>query len=333
MKKIMSLLLVLIVCFFLAACGSSGSQNSDAGESGTSQGNGSWSPTKDITLVVPYEAGGNTDIPTRIFAQYMSKYSDVEVKITNIQGAGGRTGVQEVMNSDADGYTYVLQASGFAMQSALGIADFTYEDLECCGYFLDSSLALVVNGSSPYETLDELIQAAKDSPGEIKMGSVTGTMPLFASLYLEEKAGISFNNVDLDNTAKATELLSNRIETYIDGFGAISQYVDSGDFRCLALFSDEKAEGYEDIPTLGELGYEGYDYLRQAFGIWAPKGTDSAAVEYINNLMKQASEDEECIAALAEINYKPYYTTPEEHKALLKDTYAKFDEAAKTIVQ
>lgn len=95
-----------------------------------------WVPEKEITIVVPYEAGGNTDIPTRIFAQYMSKYSDKEVAITNIVGAGGRTGVKEVMSADPDGYTFVLQASGFAMQSALGVADFTYEDLDEVGYFL-----------------------------------------------------------------------------------------------------------------------------------------------------------------------------------------------------
>lgn len=292
-----------------------------------------WTPEKEITIVVPYEAGGNTDIPTRIFAQYMSKYSDQEVTITNIVGAGGRTGVKEVMGADPDGYTLVLQASGFAMQSALGIADFTYEDLDEVGYFLDSSMAIVVRADSAYETLDDLIQAAKDNPGNVKMGSVSGTLPLFGSLYLEEKNGITFNNVDLDGAAKATELLGSRIETYIDGFGAVKQYIDSGDFRCLAIFSDTPPAGYEDIPTLGELGYEGYGYLKQNFGIWAPKGTDPAAIAYVNNLLKLASEDEECLAGLEAISYGVCYTTPEEHTAILEETYAAFEKAAEMIVQ
>ena len=62
-----------------------------------------WTPTKDITFVVPYEAGGNSDIPARIFAKYMSNYADVSVNVTNIEGAGGRTGAQQVMEMDADG--------------------------------------------------------------------------------------------------------------------------------------------------------------------------------------------------------------------------------------
>ncbi len=292
-----------------------------------------WVPEKEITIVVPYEAGGNTDIPTRIFAQYMSKYSDKEVAITNIVGAGGRTGVKEVMSADPDGYTFVLQASGFAMQSALGVADFTYEDLDEVGYFLDSSMAIVVRADSSYETLEDLIEAAKAAPGNIKMGSVSGTLPLFGSLYLEEKNGITFNNVDLDGAAKATELLGSRIETYIDGFGAVKQYIDSGDFRCLAIFSDTAPAGYEDIPTLGKLGYDGYGYLKQNFGIWAPKGTDPAAIAYVNNLLKQAAEDEECIAALEAISYGACYTTPEEHTAILEETYAAFVKAAEMIVQ
>lgn len=293
---------------------------------------GEWTPEKDITIIVPYEAGGNTDIPTRIVTQYMQEYTDVTINITNITGAGGRTGVQEAMKADADGYTYVLQASGFPMQSALGIADFTYEDFEEAGYFLDSSLALVVNADSPYETLDDLINAAKENPETVKMGSVTGTIPLFGGLYLQEKNDIAFNMVDLDGSSKAPELLSQRIDTYIDGFGAIKQYIDSGDFRCLAIFADEPIEGYEEIPTLKDLGYDGYGYLNQNFGLWAPKGTDKAAVAYMNNLIKQVSENEDCAAELKEIGYKPTYTTPEEHEEILRQTYEDFANAAAAII-
>lgn len=139
--------------------------------------------------------------------------------------------------------------------------------------------------------------------------------------------------MDLDGAAKATELLGSRIETYIDGFGAVKQYIDSGDFRCLAIFSDTAPAGYEDIPTLGKLGYDGYGYLKQNFGIWAPKGTDPAAIAYVNNLLKQAAEDEECIAALEAISYGACYTTPEEHTAILEETYAAFVKAAEMIVQ
>lgn len=300
---------------------------------GASESTDGWIPEKAITIVVPYDAGGNTDIPTRIFAKYMGEYSDVDVNITNIVGAGGRTGVKEVMNANPDGYMLVLQSSGFAMQSALGVADFTYEDLDAVGYFLESSLALVVSADSPYETLDDLIQAARENPGTLKMGSVAGTLPLFAAMYLEKENDVTFNQVDLAGGSKAPELLSNRIDTYIDGFGAVKQYIDSGDFRCLAIFSSTPVEGYENIPTLDALGYKNFEYLKQNFGLWAPKGTDKEAIAYINNLIKQASENEDCNSQLKEISYNAMYSTSEEHEAILETIYSDFSEAAARIVQ
>jgi tripartite-type tricarboxylate transporter receptor subunit TctC len=308
-----------------------GSSSQAAG--GASEESKEWVPQKDITIVVPYEAGGNTDIPTRIIAKYMSKYSKTSVKVTNITGAGGRTGAKEVMKDDPDGYTLLLQSSGFVMQNALGLADFTYEDFTPIGYFLDSTMALVVSAKSDYKTLDDFVKAAKEDSGKIKMGSVTGTLPLFGALYLEQQNGISFNKVDLGTGAKAPELIGRRIDAYIDGFGQVKQFIDSGDFRCLALFSDTTMTGYEDIPTLSSLGYKDFDYLSQKFGLWAPKGTSDAAVKYINNLIKQISEDKDCEQELEKICYKSMYTTTDEYVSTLKTIYPTFKEAAKSVVK
>ena len=289
-----------------------------------------WIPQKSISFVVPFEAGGNSDIPARIFAKYMSKYSDAEISVTNIVGAGGRTGALEVMKADPDGYTIVMQPVAYPMQHSLGIATFSYEDFEMVGRWLDSSLAIVVNASSPYQTLDDLIEAARENPGKIKMGSKTQTLPLFAIMDLELKEDVQFLKVDLDQ--KAPELLSNRIDAYIDGFGSVKDYCISGDFRCLAIIASEDVPGFEDIPTYAELGYEDYEYLMQSFGMWAPKGTPKSACEYINNLIKLAAEDPECIAELTALGYTPTYMTIEEYTTAMAESYQKFEEIAELML-
>lgn len=350
-RKLLSVVLAVSMVFALTACSSEKTPQAETeaaeenqveeAEEGTAAGEtkepeetaSDWVPEKDITIVVPYEAGGNSDIPTRVFAKYMAKYADVDISITNITGAGGRTGAKEVMEADADGYTYLLQSSGFVMQYALGIADFSYEDFEPVGYMLDSSMALVVSKDSPYNSLEDLIAAAKENPNSVKFGTVTGTLPLFAALYLEAENDITFNKVDLGTGAKAPELLSNRIDCYADGFGAVKQYVDSGDFKCLVIYSGNRAEGYDEIPCLTDLGYENFDYLKQNFGLWAPRGTDAAAVAYVNNLMKLAAEDPECVEELQNLSYAPLYTTVEEYTATMETVYSDFSEAAKSVVQ
>lgn len=338
MKKILALLLGSLLLVSLVGCGTSESESSknkssnEVAAKDDSTAKGEYVPEKEITFVVPFAAGGNSDIPARIFAKYMSKYSVQDVKVVNITGSGGRVGAKEVMKAEADGSMLIMQPVGYPMQYALGVADFTYEDFEPIGQWLDSQLAIVVNADSEYETLDDLVKAAKANPGTVKMGSVTGTLPLFALIEIEKQNEIEFNKVDLSGASKAPELLGNRIDGYIDGFGAIKQYVDGGEFRCLGIITDNEIVGYEDLDTFKELGYENYEYLKQAFGLWATKGTPVEAVEYVNNLIKQAAEDPECIEELNALAYSPAHSTVEDYTKSMEETYAAFQETAKSII-
>jgi tripartite-type tricarboxylate transporter receptor subunit TctC len=289
-------------------------------------------PKKPITFVVPFAAGGNSDIPARIFAKYMSKYSQQKVKVVNIVGAGGRIGAKKVMKAKPDGSMIIMQPVGYPMQYALGVADFSYKDFEPIGQWLDSTLAIVVNADSKYKTLQDLVAAAKAKPQMVKMGSVTGTLPLFAIIEIEKQNRIQFNKVDLAGSSKAPELIGNRIDGYIDGFGAVKQYIDSGQFRCLGIISDREIVGYEKLATFKKLGYQNYEYLKQAFGLWAPKGTPRQTVKYINNLIKQAAHDQECIKALNALGYSPAYSTVADYTKFMQRTYAAFQEAAKVII-
>lgn len=329
MKKVLVLLLITafaICCAFAQGNNESATQTSSAGNAESD----TWTPTKAITWIVPYEAGGNSDVQARVMAKYMSKYSDKPVEIMNINGASGRMGAQEAMKATPDGYTYLMQPGSYPLGYAIGTAKFSYEDFDMVTLWVDSSLAVVVNSKSGWTSIQDLIDAAKANPGQIKMGMRSGTTALFASLYLQQAAGVEFNLVDLSE-AKAPELLSQRIDCYIDGIGAVKQYVMSGDFNCLGLLSDVKAPGLDEIPTFKELGFTGYEYLKQSYGIWAPKGTPKAAIEYVNNLVKLASQDPDCIVEMNNLGVSPTYKTVEEYTEHMRNTYANYQKAAASL--
>lgn len=329
------------VCLAVVSAGCSGAQSTGAkteaaaetkgetlatgnaakeGEQAASAGDSteSWVPEKDITFVVPFEAGGAADIPARIVAKYMDQYCDKAVTVVNMPGSGGRIGAKEVMRSEPDGYTIMHVPVGWYMQYATGVADFSYEDFETITLWCNSWVGLVVNADSPYKTYEDFIAAAKEEENKITVGAVTGTLPVLAEMAIEQKEGVTFNMVDFGTGAKAPELLSGRVDAYVDGVGAIKSYVDGGQFRCLAVFAHEPVPSFPDVPTAEELGYTDFDYLLQSFGMWAPKGTPKEAVSYYADLVRQAAEDPECQAELEALGYGTVSMTPEEYAGLCK---------------
>lgn len=326
MKKVLALFLLLAVIIVSVFA---------AGEKETTSvvDDGYWVPKKPITFVIPFEAGGTADVPARIVAKYMNKYSAQPFTVINIPGSGGRVGAHKVMSSAADGYTVLHVPTGWFMQKSMKIADFSYEDFENISLWAQSWLALVVRSDSKYQTFQDLIDDAKSNPGEIMMGGVSGTLPILAELTLIARTNIDVNMVSIDANAKAAELLSGRIDCYVDGFGALKPYIDSGNFKCLGVFSDNPLLGYESIPLMKNIGVADTEFLNQSFGMWAPKGTPQAALEYINNVIRQAANDPECAQELAKISYAPLHTTMEEYAKLLVKTQRDTDVAVKPMME
>lgn len=316
MKRIMAFLAIGVMAFGLMPVGGAGDY-----------------PTKDITFVVPFDAGGTADIPARIVARYMTKYSAKPVVVVNMPGAGGSIGAREVMKAKPDGYTVMHVAAGVPMQYALGTITYTYKDFEPVCIWLDSYLALVVQASSPYQTLADLAKAAREAPGKVRVGAVPGTIPVFGVLKVMDHEQVTFNVVDLALTSKAPELLSGRVAAYVDGFGGVKQFVDSKDFRCLGVFADKRLPGYPDVPTFKEQGYQDTEFLNQFFGMWAPKGTPKEAVDYLTMLVQKAAADPECQAELAKLSCAPSAVSGPEYAAIMEKVYAAFEKFAQKVVK
>ena len=359
MKKVTALSMAFVLLLGLCACGSGAEEKAqepevkeeevketpseepatEAAEEGedqdSSEEQAAFKPEKDISFIVGFDAGGTADIPARIVAKYMSKYAGVNVVVSNITGSGGQVAAEQVKAMEPDGYTLLHVPVGYYLQAALGNADFTYEDFTPVTMWCDSWVALVVNADSPYETYEDFIVAVKENPDTIRMGTVSGTLPQLAALAIQEKEQISFKMVDIGVDTKATELMSNRIDAYIDGVGNLSQYVESGDFRLLMAFSKEGTviPSFEDLPSAASLGYSDFDYLLQSFGMWMPKGTDEAVVQYYADLVKQCSEDPECIAELNALGYGARSEDPKTYAQICADTQEQTNQAVADILE
>lgn len=285
-------------------------------------------PKRDITLVNPYEAGGTSDIPSRIYASYISEnMGGRRMNVNCIAGSGGALGALEVMNGKNDGYTILVAPAGYAMNYAKGSLDWTYEAFDPVCLYVTSVLSVVVRADSPYQTYEDLVADVKANPGKVNMGIATSGLPQFSVYAMEAHEDMKFNTVDIGgNSVKSTELLAGRVDVMIDSLGGVKAFVESGDFRLLTVFSAERHPAYADVPTMLEVGYtsDEMSVMNQVFGIWAPKGTDPEVIAYIADQFEAAAKDEETAKKLNDQCYTATFMDTAEYNGYLKAMYESF---------
>ncbi len=319
-KSLLAVLLALVMIFSLMACGNPAVENTPVKEAQSAPPD---YPTKDITVLVTFEAGGTTDIAVRTFVKYLQKQVPVNINVLNIAGSGGNVGLAEAVQQDPDGSYFVIQSGPFPMNAALGNVSYTYKDFEHVSMMFQSYMALAVRADSKYKTFEDFSAAAKAAPDTFKYGVYAGSPMVSTRLALEDALKVRFHIIDLDKS-KSTELLASRIEGYCDAYAQLKPYVESGDFRILGVFADERLKNDPDIPTFKEMGID-YVITQQCYGMWAPKGTDAQILEYMNQAIKKAYEDPELQAEMDGLGYAARYTTREEYTKWLTDIYSSFE--------
>lgn len=330
-RSALCLLLALAMVLGLTACGGPAAESTppDKSEAPAAQSQAPAPaddyPSKDITVLVTFEAGGTTDVAVRTFVKHIQKYVPVTINVLNISGSGGNVGLAEAVQQDPDGYYFVIQSGPFPMNAALGNVTYTYEDFDHVSMMFQSYMALAVRADSQYETFDDFKAAATAAEdGTFKYGVYAGSPMVSTRLALEDALDTHFHIIDLDSS-KSTELLAGRVEAYCDAYAQLKPYVESGDFRILGVFADERMAQDPDIPTFKEMGVD-YIITQQCYGMWAPKGTDPAVLDYMNDAIKQAYEDPELQAEMDGLGYAARYTTRAEYTQWLEDIYSSFAE-------
>lgn len=334
MKKILSMILAAAMLLALTACQNQPAPTSaptpdavpTAGTSPTQPPQNSLDyPVKDIELIIPFAAGGATDLGARIVAKYLSNYLGVNINALNITGASGAVGMQECMNSEADGYTLVIQASSMPMHNALGTFDISYDDLECVSGLFSNLQCICVRADSDINTVEDLVDALKNNPN-YKFGAFTNSIALGVVLAMEDYIGSKVNLVDVAEESKTTELLAGRVDCLSDFVSSVEPYLQSGDFRCIGVFADVRLESYPDVPTFKECGID-YSMTIPYFGLMAPKGIDPQIRDYLSEKLSECFANEtQMVEELAALNYVADYKASADYYDTLKSNFETFEE-------
>ncbi|OCN02528.1 hypothetical protein A7X67_14855 [Clostridium sp. W14A] len=264
-------------------------------------------PTKQISLIVPYSAGGASDTVARIYASQLQQVLGKPVIVTNKTGASGAVGLEYVKNSKADGYTIAYMPVESTMLKALGFTTLSTDDFKFIARAMTIPAAITVRSDSKWKTLQDFVDYAKAHPGEVKVGnSGTGSIWQIAAASIEQKTGCKFTHVPFDGAAPAVAaLLGKNIDATAVSPSEVQSSVDSGELKILAVIGDERSSIYPDIKTAKE---QGIDVSVQGWGGFAvPKDTPQEIVDVLEKASKTAINSDDVKKLLSQKGYNFAY--------------------------
>ena len=258
-------------------------------------------PEKPIEIVVGYSAGGGTDVMARTVAQFLEKElgEGAAVVVKNMPGAGGQIGFTEVASADPDGYTL----GTFNLPAALALtydrdADYDVDSFTYLANFVQDPNTIVVSATSDFQTLDDLIAAAKQDPGAITVGlSSLGGNDHFAANMMEQAAGVEFTLVPFKGASMAqTAIMGGHVAA---GTMTLSQTTSFPDeLRVLAILDDERSTFRPDVPTASEQGYD--IEMSSLRGIVGPAGLSPDVTERLLQALSAVNDNAEFQSMMAE---------------------------------
>jgi tripartite-type tricarboxylate transporter receptor subunit TctC len=213
-------------------------------------------PTRPIELVVPYPAGGGTDVLGRAFAVAAVKHVPQPLVVMNKPGASGAIGWADTINGKADGYKIVLLATDLMTQPNMGFTRITYEDFTPIARLNYDPAAITVRADAPWKTVEEFVAAAKKGDFKIGNGGNGSTWHL-AAAAIEDKTGAKFNHIPYAGANPAIlALLGGHLDAITVSAAETYAYVSSGKLRTLGVMSEQRIKGFEQAPTLKERGLD-----------------------------------------------------------------------------
>ena len=243
-------------------------------------------PTKPVRLVVPFPAGGTTDILARAVAQRLSETWGQQVIVDNRPGAGGNIGSELVAKSAPDGYTLLMGTVGTHAINPSLYAKMPYDhvkDFTPVVLVAGVPNVLVVNPSLPVHSVPELITYAKANPGKLNFASSgNGTSIHLSGELFRTMTGVDMTHVPYKGSAPAlTDLVGGQVQLMFDNLPSSLQFIKTGKLRALAVTSAARSAALPELPTLAESGLPGFE-ASSWFGILAPAGTPKDIVAKIN---------------------------------------------------
>jgi tripartite-type tricarboxylate transporter receptor subunit TctC len=276
-------------------------------------------PSRPITLIVPYAAGGGNDLMARTAAEKMSKTLGQQIVIENRGGAGGSIATRQIAKAAPDGYTLGLGGTGTLAINPTLYGSVGYDprrDFAPIGLIATSALVVCVHPSLPVRSIGELIALAKREAGKLNYASAgTGSGIHLGTEYFATMAGIKLTHIPYKGSGPAlTDLVGGHVAVYFSSLPPALALVKEGKVRALAVTGAKRSQIFPDLPTVAEAALPGYEAVLH-YGIVAPAGTARPIIDKLSAALRAAVTSEDLKARLAHDGAEPLASTPEEYAA------------------
>ena len=259
-------------------------------------------PNRAVELVVPFGAGGGTDVLARVFAEAAKKHFSQPFTVFNRPGASGAIGLGEVAQSKPDGYKIAMMTLEMVILPHLGIGKYQPEDFVPIVRLNQDPVVLAVSAQSPWNTVEEFVDAARRSKDGLRFGNAgVGGVSHLAALGLQQKLGVTFNHIPYQGNAPAVgALLGGHIDAVVPSPSEVSSQVAAGRLRMLAVMGDQRLKGFENVPTLKERRID------LSIGTWrglgAPRGLPADVLAKLSEAAMKAAQDPAVKEAMDKLN-------------------------------
>ena len=293
-----------------------------------SSGFGQAFPTRPITLIVPYAAGGSADVVARPVAAEMSKLLGENVVVELRPGAGGNIGAEYVARSArADGYTILMASLSLATNVSLMKLSFDpRKDLTAVGGITTFPNVLLVSSQDPGRNLQDIIARGRQEPGRLTYGSSgPGTSSHLAGELLGAAANIELVHVPYKGSgAVYPDLIARRVTMLFDLAGSASGHIKGGQVKPLAMTGARRANALPDVPTFAESGFPGFEFGAW-LGLFAPKETPKEALARLEDAMLKSIQTAEMKNRLAQLGGEPIPARAAEFWKFFNDDVARYE--------
>lgn len=252
-------------------------------------------PSDEIRLIIPYAAGGPTDTTGRAVARYFERELGQAVVVENLLGASATTGTTELVGSKADGYTIEMATtSPLVLVPQIQELGYDKDSIETIGVSMQIASVLAVRADSPYRTAEEFFAAARKNPERVTVALPGANTPQGIELRrLRSDHGVKLATVPFngDSEAAATVLGGNSDAFFGAAGEGVVPRIESGEFRALAVGSEQRLPYLPEAPTLSELGFEGMTLSTSTYGLIAPDGTPPEIIQRLEETLRKALAD------------------------------------------
>ena len=284
-------------------------------------------PERTIKMVVPFAAGGSTDLVARLVAQKMSDLLGQQIVVENVGGAGGNIGAAQVVRAEPDGYTILMGTVATHALNPLILKAKPYDpekDFASISLLVIVPNVLVVNPQFPAKDINELMALLKKDPDKYVYASSGNGTPLHLSGELfKTMTGVTMEHVPYKGSGPAlTDLLGNQVPMMFDNLPSSSGHIKSGTLRALGVTTKERVASFPDVPAIAETvpGYETYSWN----ALFAPAGTPPEVISTLQQAAAKALQDPEVVERMGQFSATIVGSTPEQLSEHVKAELAKW---------